>query len=115
VSYKLANVSKEPNASLFRVLNLLLYPESRTLKTEAADSLTNVSINFTRPSDVKSQNTVLLMQRHLTTWRQIRRLFHTNNFRFTKTSTTADRLRDILKQWVAEPSGGDDRHSYIRS
>jgi hypothetical protein len=36
VLYKLANVSEEPNASLFRVLNLLPLPEGRTLKMEAA-------------------------------------------------------------------------------
>lgn len=38
VLYKLPNVSEEPNASLFRVLNLLPHPESRTLKMAAAGS-----------------------------------------------------------------------------
>jgi hypothetical protein len=38
VLYKLANVSEELNASLFRVLNLLLHPEGRILKIEVAGS-----------------------------------------------------------------------------
>ena len=36
--YERANVSEELNTSLFRVLNLLPHPESRTLKMEAAGS-----------------------------------------------------------------------------
>jgi len=36
VLYKLANISEEPNASLFRVLNLLPLPLGRTLKIEEA-------------------------------------------------------------------------------
>ena len=38
VLYKLANVSEEPDASLFRFLNLLPHPDSRTLKMAAAGS-----------------------------------------------------------------------------